>query len=93
VSPAEDAEALLVYDLVGEGSTVRVMVNLGGAAVDLPAGELLLASQPVVAGQLPAIAAAWVELPPPPSIAERLGSLIADVTEAIPVVPTIKPNA
>jgi alpha-glucosidase len=92
VSPAVDAEDLLVYDVAGGGSTVRVVVNLSGAAIDLPEGELLFASQPVVAGQLPAIAAAWVELPPPPSIAERLGSLIADVTEAIPVVPTIKPN-
>jgi alpha-glucosidase len=92
VSAADDAEDLLVYDLVGEGSTVRVVVNLGGAAIDLPEGQLLVASQPVVADQLPAIAAAWVELPPPPSIAERLGSLIADVTEAIPVVPSIRPN-
>ncbi len=92
VSAADDAEDLLVYDLVGEGSTVRVVVNLGGAAIDLPEGQLLVASQPVVADQLPAIAAAWVELPPPPSIAERLGSLIADVTEAIPVVPSIRPS-
>ncbi|HEX6886745.1 MAG TPA: glycoside hydrolase family 13 protein [Candidatus Nanopelagicales bacterium] len=90
VSPTDVAEELLVFDMTGGGSTVRVVVNLSGAAIDLPEGELLLASQPVVAGQLPAIAAAWVQLPPPPSIADRLRSAVTDFTEAIPIVSTVR---
>jgi hypothetical protein len=68
------------------------VVNLSGAAIDLPEGELLLASQPVSAGQLPAIAAAWVALPPAPSIADRLLSAVGDLTGAIPIVPTLRPG-
>jgi alpha-glucosidase len=92
-SPVDAAGDMLAFDMVGQGATVRVVVNLSGATMDLPEGEVLLSSEPAVAGQLPAIAAAWVQLPPAPSIAERIGSIIADVTEAIPVVPTIKPGS
>jgi alpha-glucosidase len=92
VSAPDEADDLLVLDMVGQGSTVRVVVNLSGGAIDLPEGELLLASQPVSAGQLPAIAAAWVALPPAPSIADRLISAVGDLTGAIPIVPTLRPG-
>jgi len=44
--------------------TVEVLVNLGADPVHLPAGEVLLASQDVRAGRLPADAAAWVRVTP-----------------------------
>ena len=83
VSPAESAEELLTFDLTAPDRVVRVVLNLSGAAIDLPEGELLLASQPVVAGQLPAVGSAWIALPPEPSVAERLGSLASGVLDAL----------
>ena len=73
--------------MVDAEGAVRVLLNLSGAAVDLPEGELLLASAPVVAGQLPATAAAWVAMPPATSLAEavaaRVGSLVSGLAEAL----------
>jgi len=93
VSAEDEAAERLTFDLVAPDATVRVVVNLSGGSVDLPGGELLLASAPVIEGQLPAIAAAWVLLPPQPSIAERLRSAVGDLTGAIPLVPTVRPGA
>ena len=39
---------------------VTVVLNCGEAAVELPAGELLLASGPVDDGKLPGDTAAWL---------------------------------
>ena len=65
--------------------TVDLLLNRGVvAAIDLPGGELLLASEPIVAGQLPAVAAAWVARPASGGISARLGGLaqmIADVVD------------
>ncbi len=81
VSSPDEAADLIAFDMVGAEGTVRVLLNLSGAAIDLPDGELLLASEPVVAGQLPAISAAWVAMPPATSLAEavaaRVGSLVS----------------
>ncbi len=55
----------LVFDMLGAGERVRTIVNLSGAVRDLPEGEVLLASEPIVARQLPAEAAAWVRLAGP----------------------------
>ncbi len=63
VSPPGESNTALAFDVVGGEERVRVVVNLSPAARDLPEGELLLASQPVVAGQLPTEAAAWVAIP------------------------------
>ncbi|PPK94211.1 alpha-glucosidase [Kineococcus xinjiangensis] len=41
------------------GSTT-VVANLSGESVDLPAGEVLLASAPLVGGRLPVDATAWI---------------------------------
>jgi alpha-glucosidase len=93
VSSAGEAQDSLAFDLVGAEHTVRVVVNLSGAAIDLPAGELLLASQPVVAGQLPAIAAAWVAVPPTPSLTDRIGSAISELADAISARPAGRSGA
>ena len=39
---------------------LTVVLNCGGADVELPAGELLLASGPVDGGRLPGDTAAWL---------------------------------
>ena len=83
VSSADDAADLIAFDMVGDGGTVRVILNLSGAAMDLPDGELLLASEPVVAGQLPAISAAWVARPASEGLQARLGALVQLVTDVI----------
>jgi alpha-glucosidase len=83
VSRPEEADDLLVFDLAAESTTVRVVLNLSGAAVDLPEGELLLASQPVVSGQLPAISAAWVARPPVEGLASRIAALAQEVAGGI----------
>ncbi len=44
------------------GDAVACVVNFGAAPVDLPAGEVLVSSIPVVEGSLPTDAAAWVRL-------------------------------
>lgn len=62
-APAPDSPELLSFDLRGGGQTVRVVLNLGPTACDLPAGQLLLASVPLERGQLPGTAAAWIQLP------------------------------
>jgi len=52
---------VLDLDLSGPGETVRVVVNTSATPVAVPAGELLLASEPLdVDGCLPPEAAAWV---------------------------------
>ena len=58
VDPAD----LLELDLVGSEETVRVLLNLSDDPVAVPAGDLLLASEPVVDGLLPGASAAWVRL-------------------------------
>jgi alpha-glucosidase len=83
VSSADDAADLISFDMVGDGATVRVVLNLSGAAIELPHGELLLASEPVVAGQLPAISAAWVTRPAAEGITARLGALVQLVADVI----------
>jgi alpha-glucosidase len=83
VSPAADAADLISFDMVGDGATVRVLLNLSGAAIELPEGELLLASEPIVAGQLPAISAAWVARPASEGITARLGALVQLVADVI----------
>ncbi len=83
VSAPDEAADLITFDMVGEGATVRVVVNLSGAAIDLPDGDLLLASEPVVAGQLPAISAAWVARPTSEGIQARLGALVQLVADVI----------
>jgi alpha-glucosidase len=83
VSSPDEATDLIAFDVVGGDRTVRVIVNLSGAAIDLPGGELLLASEPVVAGQLPAISAAWIARPESPSVQARLGALVQLVADVI----------
>ena len=60
---ASGSAAVLALDLVGEGETIRVLVNFGSSPVALPAGALVLASAPLEAGLLPAEAAAWLTIP------------------------------
>ena len=79
VSGESEASDLLVFDMVGSEQVVRVVLNLSGAAIDLPEGELLLASQPVMSGQLPAIAAAWVARPPVQGLTSRIAALAQEV--------------
>ena len=57
-----DPADLLELDLVGSDETVRVLLNLSDDPVAVPAGDLLLASEPVVDGLLPGASAAWVRL-------------------------------
>jgi alpha-glucosidase len=40
----------------------RCVVNLGTAPIDLPAGEVLLASEPLVDGELPVDATVWLSI-------------------------------
>ncbi len=65
VSSPDATAGELTFDLVAEAERVRVVVNLSPESRDLPDGELLLASLPVVAHQLPPEAAAWMALPRP----------------------------
>ncbi len=61
-----------------------MLLNLADAPIDLPGGDVLLASEPVMAGQLPAVASAWVARPASDGISARLGGLaqmIADVVD------------
>lgn len=84
VSPPEVAHDLLAFDMVADNQAVRVLLNLSDAAIDLPGGDVLLTSEPVVAGQLPAVASAWVARPTSDGISARLGGLaqmIADVVD------------
>ncbi len=83
VSSGEDSAESLVFDLVGSEENVRILVNLSDAAIDLPDGDVLLASEPISAGQLPPIAAAWVALPPAPALSERLGAVASGVLDAL----------
>ena len=83
MSSPDEAADLIAFDMVGAEGTVRVILNLSGAAIDLPDGELLLASEPVVAGQLPAISAAWVARPASEGIQARLGALVQLVADVI----------
>ena len=86
-SAADEAADVLTFDMVAPDEVVRVVVNLSGAALDLPDGDLLLASEPVVSGQLPAIAAAWVRRAPEPGFRDRIGSAVAGVADALAAVP------
>jgi alpha-glucosidase len=87
VSAEAEAADVLVFDMVGAQDSVRVILNLSGAAVDLPDGEVLLSSEPAISGQLPAMAAAWVVRPDRPGVTERIGSLLSDLAEALPGIP------
>lgn len=60
---AEAPERVLAFDMTAGGETVRVVANFSGIPVMLPAGEVLLASEPLVEGRLPADASAWVKSP------------------------------
>jgi alpha-glucosidase len=82
-SSPDDAADLLSFDMVGADGAVRVILNLSGAAIDLPDGELLLASEPVVSGQLPAISAAWIARPSSEGIQARLGALVQLIADVI----------
>jgi alpha-glucosidase len=88
VSSTEESSERLVFDVATDEAAVRVVVNLSGAALQLPEGEVLLASQPVAGGQLPPIAAAWVARPAPRGLTDRIGSRISDLAEAITPRPT-----
>ena len=58
-----DPAEVLELDLVGSDETVRVLLNLSDDPVAVSAaGDLLLASEPVVDGLLPGASAAWVRL-------------------------------
>ena len=84
VSAQDVADDLLAFDLEGADETVRVLLNLSEDPIDLPDGGMLLSSEPVVDGQLPGIAAAWVARPGPDGIQARLstlGQLIADIVD------------
>ncbi|WP_291048541.1 alpha-amylase family glycosyl hydrolase [Herbiconiux sp.] len=52
-----DGDSRLIAE---RGRGVRIVVAMGEAAVPLPPGEVLLSSEPLVDGMLPASAAAWV---------------------------------
>lgn len=67
VSGPEQAPVLLAFDVVAAEQTVRVVVNFDDAPIDLPEGRLLVSSAPAVASRLPALCAAWIERPAPPS--------------------------
>ena len=56
------APGVLAFERREADETVACIVNVGGDAVALPDGELLLASDPVAGGTLPRAAAAWVRL-------------------------------
>lgn len=60
VSEPAEAARLLAFELSAAEEVVRVVVNLGDEPLELPAGRVLLASQPVADGRLPGIAAAWI---------------------------------
>ena len=60
VSAAESAEERLSFDMVGDGTTVLVVLNLSADPIPLPEGEVLLSSEPVDAGQMPGVSAAWI---------------------------------
>ena len=84
VSAQDVADDLLAFDLEGADETVRVLLNLSEDPIDLPDGGMLLSSEPVIDGQLPGIAAAWVARPGPEGIQARLstlGQLIADIVD------------
>jgi alpha-glucosidase len=51
---------VLALEVARDGEVVGVVVNLGGSPVPLPAGDCLLASEPIDDGGLPPTAAAWV---------------------------------
>ena len=57
------APDLIVFDMVGDGETIRVMGNFGASPVALPRGACLLSSVELDDGHLPAEAAAWILLP------------------------------
>jgi alpha-glucosidase len=50
----------LVFERVGDGERIVCAVNLGAGELRLPAGDVLLASEPVEDGILVSDAAAWV---------------------------------
>lgn len=60
VSAQSESSDLICFDMVAGQESVRVALNLSGAPIDLPSGEVLLSSAPLAAGQLPGTAAAWV---------------------------------
>jgi alpha-glucosidase len=50
--------------LVFDNGRVRAVINLGMQAAALPAGHMMVSSEPLdVKGQLPANTAAWLSLP------------------------------
>jgi alpha-glucosidase len=52
-------DSVLDITLAGDPG-LRCIVNLGEAAIDVPVGEVVLASQPLAAGQLPGDSAVWL---------------------------------
>ncbi|NNG39441.1 glycoside hydrolase family 13 protein [Flexivirga sp. ID2601S] len=53
---------VLAYDVTSGSQTVRVIVNFGAQPVQLPADrEVLVASEPDIAGQLPTDTAVWLQ--------------------------------
>ncbi len=60
VEDAGDPDHVVAFDLLAPGRpTVRVVTNVGGAPVALPAGRVLVSSSPVTAS-LPADTTAWM---------------------------------
>jgi alpha-glucosidase len=60
---SESPPGSLVFAREAEDDVVACAVNVDAEAVELPDGELLLASDPSVTGSLPPDTAAWVRLP------------------------------
>ena len=56
----DSGDDVLAYE---RGSGVRCVANMGDVAVPMPAGEILLASQPGLETELPADTAVWVRPP------------------------------
>ncbi|ROR91938.1 glycoside hydrolase family 13 protein [Nocardioides aurantiacus] len=61
VEDAGDPEHVVAFDLTAAGRpAVRVLTNVGGGPVDLPAGEVLVSSTEVGGSSLPADATVWM---------------------------------
>ncbi len=56
----ESSAGSLVFERSAAGETIACAVNLGAGPLKLPAGELLLGSEPAIDGRLPPDASAWV---------------------------------
>lgn len=83
VSSEQQADELLIFDLVDPEQVVRVLVNLSEAPVKLPDGQLLLASAPCQGDLLPPQAAAWLAMKEHSGLGAKLGSIIQGVSDAV----------